>query len=559
MLDLLLTRGQLCDGTGAPARPASIGIRDGRIASIGPSRSTEAARRTIDVEGLVVAPGFVDPHTHYDAQLMWDPAATPSSLHGVTTVIGGNCGFSLAPLAPEHVDYLLRMMARVEGMPLAALEAGLAWDWTSFADYLDRFEGRVGVNAGFMVGHSAIRRAVMGAAATERAAGDDERTAIVRQLRAALDAGALGFSTSLSTTHNDGDNAPVPSRLADRAELFELAAAVRPYEGTTLEFITTGCVNGFTDDEIDIMIELSTRAARPLNWNVLADEGQLVASDRAAARGGRIVALAMPTNGPSRVCLHDYFALYSLPKWKELYALPVPERAAQFADAAVRRELDAIAQSPAAGALRGLAAWARLEIGSGALRGRIVGEVAAERRVDPFELVCELSVGDGLRTVFWTPSGLSPAHARARASLLSDPRVLIGGSDAGAHLDRMCGARYPTKFLATYARETEAMALETVVRLMTDVPARYFGLRERGRVETGWHADLVVFDPATVDATSLVLVADLPGGAERLTSHARGVAYTIVNGTPIVEHGELTGALPGTVLRAARDTSATTI
>ena len=361
----------------------------------------------------------------------------------------------------------------------------------------------------------------------------------------------------------------MPSRLASEAELFALTDALRAFPGTTLELITTGCINGFTEDEIELMIELSARADRPLNWNVLSidpsrpqqHEHQLSASTRAAARGGRIVALAMPTTGPSRVCFHDYFALYSLPMWKDIFPLPIEQRLHYFADPVTRRELNARATGPDAGALRGLAGWANLEIGetfaaeNAGLAGRLVRDVAAERGQDPWDVVCDVAVADRLRTVLWTTGRMAPASARQRADTLRDPRVLIGGSDAGAHLDRMCGARYPTKFLATYVRDAEAMSLEEAVHLLTEVPARYFGLRDRGTVAVGGHADLVVFDAATVDADRIVSVADLPGDAERLTSRAIGVDYVLVNGEILVDHGATTDARSGTLLRAGRDTT----
>jgi N-acyl-D-aspartate/D-glutamate deacylase len=569
VLDVIITGGTVIDGLGGPGRTADVGVRDRRIVVVGePGSITEPAAQRIDASGLIVAPGFVDPHTHYDAQLLWDPAATPSSLHGVTSVIGGNCGFTLAPLAPGDADFLQRMMARVEGMPLEALEHGLSWKWETFGEFLDQFEGNVGVNAGFMVGHSAIRRLVMGPDATTRDATAAEIDAMDVVLRDSLAAGGLGWSTSLSYSHNDGNNEPVPSRQATRDELLRFAAAVRDHEGTSLEFITSGCLGQFSEDEIELMIDLSTTADRPLNWNVLSinpnnasvHEHQLSAASRAADRGGRIVALAMPENGPSRLCFHDYFALFSLPLWKDIFGLDVPERTAKFADPQVRLELDAIANSPDAGALRGLARWAVLEIGTtfdpvnDGLAGRTVGDVAAERGQSPFDAMCDISVADGLRTTYWTPTGMGAREAAVRADVLRDPRVLVGGSDAGAHLDRMCGARYPTTFLAGLVREQQVMTLEEAVRLMTDVPASYFGLRDRGRIAVGQFADIVVFDPATVAADRIVNVADLPGGAERLTSAAIGIEHVLVNGTAIVEHGALTGARPGVVLRAGRDT-----
>ena len=568
MYDVIITGGTVIDGTGSPGRPADIAIRDTRIVAVAePGTLAEPTKSHIDARGLIVAPGFIDPHTHYDAQLLWDPAATPSSLHGVTSVIGGNCGFTLAPLAANDADFLRRMMARVEGMPIKALEEGLAWDWASFGDFLDRFEGNVGVNAGFLVGHSAIRRMVMGAEATTRAATTDEIDAMETVLRAALEAGALGLSTSLSYSHNDGDNQPVPSRQASRDELLRLAAVVRAYKGTSLEFITSGCLGQFSEDEIELMIDLSRTADRPLNWNVLSinpgdpsvHEHQLSAATRGAANGARIVALAMPENGPSRLCFHDYFALFSLPLWKDVFALDIGARTAKFADPAIRRQLDAIATSPDAGALRGLAQWASLEVGAtfafvnDGLAGRTVGAIATERDQTPFDAMCDVAVADGLRTIFWTPAGTSARVASARAEVLRDPRVLVGGSDAGAHLDRMCGARYPTMFLAGLVREHGVMSIEEAVHLMTDVPARYFGLRGRGRIEHGGYGDIVVFDAATVAADRIENVADLPGGAERLTSAAIGVEHVFVNGVAIVADGALTGARPGVVLRSGRD------
>src|ERR1700722_6824822 len=267
MFDYVIRGGTGIDGTGAPGCRADVGIRDGAIVAVGGVDGEGGIE--LDATGLMVVPGVVDPHTHYDAQLFWDPSASPSNVHGVTTVIGGNCGFTLAPINPEDADYIRRMMAKVEGMPLAALEQGVPWTWSSFGEYLEALEGNLGVNAGFLVGHCALRRKVMGAARAEEAATDEEIATMRALLRESLAAGGLGFSSSQSRTHSDGDGRPISSRYADRREMLAFSEEVGAHEGTTLEYITNGCLDSFTDEEVDLMTTMSVTAQRPLNWNVL--------------------------------------------------------------------------------------------------------------------------------------------------------------------------------------------------------------------------------------------------------------------------------------------------
>ena len=570
MASTLIRGGLVVDGTGSPGERRDVGIRDGRIV---PPDEVGTSPETVDADGLVVAPGFVDLHTHYDAQLTWDPTASPSPLHGVTTVLGGNCGFTLAPAGEDHAPYLMRMMARVEGMPLEALQSGLSWDWTSFADWFSAFEGRIGVNAGFLVGHSAVRRVVMGDDC-HSAANDDQIRAMGELVAEACAAGALGFSTSTAPTHNDADGDPVPSRGADPEEIVALAATLRDHPGTTLEAILAGSINGFSDAERDLLARMSSVANRPVNWNVLGvstmnptgHEEQLAAADHAAGRGGRVLALTLPHSMRMRVSFLTGFVLDGLPGWREVLSLPVRARIGALADPEVRARLAAGAASDEAGMLRGLANWKGYEVLEGftpetrALEGRTIADIAAERGVeDPFDALLDVVVSDELRT------GLRPfrmeeteAEWKLRASVWRDPRVVLGGSDAGAHLDMMCGAIYSTALLSHGVRQFGVVTLEEAVRLLTDVPASLYGLRDRGRIEDGRAADLVLFDPDTVGYGPERTRADLPGGAWRLYAEATGIEAVLVNGEPLVQTGTFTGATPGTLLRSGVDTETVT-
>jgi N-acyl-D-aspartate/D-glutamate deacylase len=570
MVDLVIRRATLVDGTGSPARGADVVVHDGRVVAIdAPGASREGAATVVDADGLVLAPGFVDPHTHYDAQLFWDPFATPSNVHGVTSVIGGNCSFGLTPLRGEDADYIRRMMAKVEGMPLAALEQGVPWSWDATGEYLDAFEGRIAVNAGFLVGHSALRRYVMGAAANERAATPDELAALTAALGDGLRSGALGFSTDCSHVHSDGDGRPVPARGADVAEILALCAETGRHPGTSLAGIFDGASDGFRDDELDLLADMSVRAGRPLNWNVLVVdardpariERQMAVSRHARAKGGRVVALTMPVIVPMNMSFRNYCALNLMPGWGPILNAPVPERIAQLRNAENRRMMVARADSDEAGMFRRLADFGGYVIGdtfsdaNQGLSGRVVRDIARERGADPFDTLVDIVIEDDLRTVLW-PSAPDDddAHWALRRALWDDPDVLLGGSDAGAHLDRMCGGSYPTQFLADTIRGRQLVPLERAIQMITDAPARLFGLRDRGRVEPGALADLVLFDPATVGAQQATLVHDLPDGSVRMTAASTGVARVLVNGVTTVVDGQATGALPGTVLRSGRDT-----
>jgi N-acyl-D-aspartate/D-glutamate deacylase len=567
MLDEVIKGGTVIDGTGAAGYVADIGIKDGRIVTIG--QIDEPAERVFDASGLLVTPGIVDPHTHYDAQLLWDPTASPSSVHGVTTVIGGNCGFTLAPLLPGDADYLRRMMARVEGMPLAALENGTDWGWETYADYLDRLDGNIAVNAGFMVGHCAIRRYVMGTDAVGHEATPEQIAAMRAEMAKAFDAGAIGFSFTTSTSHSDGDGQPVASRWATVEELYALSEETGLHEGTTLEGIVPGCLDRFSDDEIELLAKMSALANRPMNWNVLTVDSrepdrvprQLQASERAAEIGGRVVPLTMPVQVPMNMSFLNFCGIWQLPGWADVLGKPVPERMELLRDPAVRKEMLDKSQSPEAGIFRRLADWADYVIGdtySAANEGlmtRKVRDIAAERGQQPFDTLLDIVLNDELRTVLWPiAQDGDPKSWQMRADLWADDRAMIGGSDAGAHLDRMCGAPYPTRWLADCLRGRKLFPVEHAVKKMTSEPATLFGLKDRGVLREGAYADIAVFDPETVGSQTATLVNDLPGNSARLTAGSIGVRRVLVNGQVIVEDSVATGATPGNLLRSGKDT-----
>jgi N-acyl-D-aspartate/D-glutamate deacylase len=562
MLDLVLRNGTVVDGTGAPRRQADVGIREGRIVSIG--TSDESASRSIDCDGLVVAPGFVDIHTHYDAQLLWDPLATPSPLHGVSTVMGGNCGFTIAPLGDDDVDYVMEMMARVEGMPLDSLRAGPRWDWRSFGEWLDRLDGRVGINAGFLVGHSTIRRVAMGDAAG-KAARPEHIATMVRLVHEACAAGALGFSSSLGEAHTDGNGNPVPSRAATHHELIELAGAIRDHEGTTLEFIAA--MGEIPHARIELMTQMSLAANRPLNWNLLGSlsptpvfDQQLSSCDHAAAHGAHVAALALP----DLMRLRAHRMLEDMPGWRDVVAMDPASRRRAIADPATRQRLRDGASEMAARGLTAMSNFDLLEIadapqGSESIIGRTIASLAAERGVDPVDILIDVVLPDRLPLAMVFPSlipelGTTAEGWKVRQRVWDDDRVFFGGSDAGAHVDLMCHANYPTVVLGEMVRERGLFTLERAIHKMTDHPARLYGLRGRGRIAEGWFADLVVFDPERIASEPARARTDLPANGERLYAEARGVKHLFVNGRAVVTDDRFTGDLGGTLLRSGRDT-----
>jgi N-acyl-D-aspartate/D-glutamate deacylase len=568
MLDLKITGGTIVDGSGGPRFRGDIGIKDGRIAAIGDI--AEDAAETLDVAGRIVAPGFIDVHTHYDAQVFWDPTLSPSCYHGVTTVVGGFCGFSIAPMSAEAAGYIKPMLARVEGMPLETLDKAVPWNWSSFGEYLDCIEGRIGLNAGFFAGHSAIRRVVMGPRAVGEKASQEDMEAMKALLGKSLSEGAMGFSTTISATHNDGDGNPVPSRWASHEEIIELARIVRDHPGAGLELLPD---LDFGPGTRELITEFSIAGNRPVNWNAVAVTGRadrvkyaahlLAVSDFARERGGEVIALTLASTPEIYMNLYSGFVFDALPGiWREVFKWPVAERMRRFEDPSLRKQLAADAASvPPEAALVAMANLPNYTVVSVTAErnkkyeGRKIAAIAAEEHREPIDVMLDIALDDGLRSTFSPEIGGNDHGAyELRGKLWQDDRTLIGASDAGAHLDLIDTFAFSTSLLQQGVREHEVITLEAAVHQITDRPARYYGLIDRGRIALGNHADLVVFDAETVGRGPSYYRYDVPGNELRIYADALGIDHVFVNGVQIVKNGEHTGATPGQVLRSGRDT-----
>ncbi len=554
--DLLIRGGTLVDGSGAPARRGDLGIRGGRIAALGEVRGNGA--RTIEADGMAVAPGFVDIHTHYDAQVFWDRMLTISPWHGVTSVVMGNCGFGIAPTRPQHRELIMRTLENVEGMSFEALAAGVGTDWPfeSFPQYLAAIERRgTAINVGAMVGHTPVRMYVMGEESTERQASAEE----IAQMRAivadALRAGAIGFATSKSPTHVGWAGRPVPSRAASLDEIRALAGSLGEV-GCGLMQATVG--SGFFLDEF---AEIYRDTGRPVSWTALlagmlgpdAHRYLLERSQSLQDEGVQVVPQVSCRPLMFEFQFKAPFPFESMSLFKQISAADFEAKKRIYADPEFRR---AFRQRMDEAFF--VASWEQTVIAEApsepGLAERNVAAVATERGVHPIDLVLDLAVASDLEARF--RMAIMNTDEDAVAELLRHPAVMLGLSDAGAHASQLCDACAPTHLLSHWVRDKGVLSLEEAVRLLTSRSADLFGLRDRGRLAVGAAADVTIFDAATVGCSPLRRVRDFPAGADRLVADARGVRAVIVNGRPIREDGTDTvdpeGPLPGAVLRASR-------
>lgn len=559
--DLVIRDGLILDGSGAPARRGDLAVAGGRIAEVG--AVSGRGRQEIDAAGLAVAPGFIDPHTHYDAQLTWDPTASCSSWHGVTTIVTGNCGFTVAPCRPGDRRALMRMLQYVEGMSLQAMEKGIRWEFESFAEYLGALgRGGLWVNVGAFVGHSAIRQYVMGDAAWERAATDGEVARMAALVREAMAAGAVGLSSSTNTNHVGDRGRPVPSRLAEERELSHLAATMGSTGRGLLE-VTIGGTRPDRVAEIDRFAELARVSGRPvtpvsLRHNPLRpDEHREILSRLEALHREGLRIYPQVTCSPLTATfgLGGAFVFFRFPVWRRVMETAPAGWRALFADPEFRQEFAATVGRSAL--FRGDASPLRVHRvhrpAHAPLVGQTVAELAAALGKDPVDAFFDLALDDDLATEFTV--AIMNTDEAAVAEIFTHSLALLGLSDAGAHMTLFCEAGQTSRLLGHWVRERKALGLEEAVRRITAMPAEIFGFADRGRLAPGLAADLVVFDPETITDHRPEIVRDLPDGGPRLVQRAGGILWSFVNGRPVIREGRRPepgeGPGPGRVLRPA--------
>jgi N-acyl-D-aspartate/D-glutamate deacylase len=567
--DLIVRNGLVVDGTGLPRRRVDVGVKNGRVVRLAHLDDCRAAEE-LDAEGLIVAPGIVDAHTHYDPQLTFDPYATMSCFHGVTTVVAGNCGFSVAPCKPEDRDFLSGIFAQVENMDPVALSA-ITWDqFVTFADYLESRPGRLGINMACYVGHSNLRRWVMGEAASERVATEQEIDEMRGLVAEAMAAGAAGISSSAAPTHFDLADRPVPSRLSDRAELKALVEEAGRFGAGSIAFLPASSIGGLDKEDEDYLIELGRCSGLPVIIQGLGGRNKVDAPtatweasqaflDRATALGAPVYSLiiARPFDRPLVISPANLHYL-AVPSWDRMLKLPHDERVALLGDPLAREELryavEHYNRDPAKGTTVPPPQWHVVFVDRVVKpdhqrwQGRSIQELAEETGKAPADALLDLALAEDLGTEFrWRMENPEWTAAVAEAQL--DPRMIVGTSDGGAHLARDDGADWSSYFLRSWVLDRHVWSLEEGIRQITQIPAALLGITDRGVIKPGGWADLMIFDPDQIGPLRKEFVHDLPGGVGRFKAWGKGVKATVVNGQPIVIDGELTGRLPGHVVR----------
>jgi N-acyl-D-amino-acid deacylase len=554
--DLLIRNGLVVDGTGAPGRHADVAVAGGKIVEVG--RVDGAARQTIDASDCVVSPGFIDPHTHYDAQICWDGAVTPSSWHGVTSVVMGNCGVGIAPCRPEKREIAMRDLVNVEAIPFEVLSKGITWDWETFPEFMEAAARRKpSVNLGFLAPLTPFRHYVMGEASMERAATPDETAKIKALLAGAMDAGAFGFSSTILNQHLGYGGRPLACRNASREELKAYANVLKEKNKGAIEVALTRQIGVLEEDQCETLDFLLDESGRPVTFIALFDRDDISEAvrdtlKRAApmiAKGARPQTSPLPLT--REIDMHSPFSFAAFPSWKRVFADKSKEaQKSVYRDKAFRNQFREELKNPIA-----FGNWERItlhEVRSPDLKrfeGLTVAEIGRAEGKDGVDAFLDLTLADDLDLEYTMAS--YNTRVDRMAELLNNPAILIGLGDGGAHVDMLCDSGYPTYLLGTWVRERGVLSLSEAVRRLTSDPADMFGIHDRGRLKTGLAADIAIFDPATIGSSNRgERRYDLPGGGKRMVMPSRGVRYTIVNGVTTYADGQLVGASAGTVLRS---------
>ena len=551
--DLIIKNGKVIDGSGLPGFHGDVAVSGGRIVEIG--RISGEARREINADGLVVAPGIIDNHTHYDAQVTWDPLCTYSCYHGITTVVMGNCSLAMAPAHKEDRENLAGVLSHVEAIPLEAIQAGVEWTWETIPEYLNALDQKLGINVASLIGHSAVRRYVMGEASQERHATDEEVTAMKAIVREGLEAGAVGISFERNLRHFDWNGRLAPTNLASEEEIFAVAAVADEIGRGVIQF----------GGDRNISTRLAKASRRPVFYGNITQQAvapdkwrkQLTETENMMRQGYRAYQFVMPRPGDLRYTLKTAQHFDAMATWKNVMLLPHDLRTQAFCDPETRAKLHREAVETPMDTNRAGDFTRRWDLQfvfkpalakNQHLTGRSVADIAREQNKDVLDAILDLALEENLETEFERREVNS--DQAAMTALLTSPYTVIGQSDGGAHVVFRTDYSYSTYLLSYWVREKEIMSLEEAIRKLTFVPASLFGFSDRGLVRPGMAADLMVFDPATISPLEPGEAHDLPGGAKRRKQLARGIEWTVVNGQVLMERGKHTGAYPGKVARS---------
>ena len=556
--DLLIKNGRIIDGSGRPGFHGDVGVVRGKIVELG--RLDGVARRTIEADGRVVAPGFVDNHCHYDAQVLWDPLCTFSCHHGATTVIIGNCSLALAPVKAHEREKLAGMLSYVEAIPMDVLRAGVPWTWESFPEYMKAIGQRLGVNVGTLVGHSAVRLYAMGDECSEREATATELEIMRRLVTEALEAGALGLSITRNMNHFDIVGKRIPAACARESELLALADVLRE--------VGTGVIQcgGGTNPELKdkLLSRLAQACGRPIMYNTLLEQARqpgrwrnhLAHVEETVRQGIRAIPLCNPGSIVNRFTMKNCQVFRSMPTWLPILQAPDEEKLAAYRDPAIRAKLRAEVDAPLTPDSAFSKRWDLMIVEepqlpkNRGLRGQSIAQIASAQGKQPVDAFLDLAVEEDLATIFTL--GEINMDTEAVAQILSSPYAVVGLSDGGAHVQFHSNVSNPTRLLGYWVREKHIMSLELAVRRLTFDSATAFGIYDRGLLQPGMAADLVVFDADTVRPLTEDVVHDFPSNGWRMRELAEGIHYTVVNGEVLLEKGTHTGSHPGRVLHNAR-------